>query len=100
MISCKIFPPDTRTDTGVHAIHNSGHCDLLPGEASKMYPAPRAMTHSLNTWLENRHSCFCIPNRLFPMQYAFVQLYVLCFHTLFNTKLVTSWDTKVMLQKI
>ena len=44
-----------RTDVGVHALHNTGSCDLLPGPKSGMYPSPRAVTKAANSYLDKRN---------------------------------------------
>ena len=44
-----------RTDVGVHALHNTGHCDLLPGAKSGLYHSPRAVTKAANAFLNKRN---------------------------------------------
>ena len=43
-----------RTDTGVHALHNTGHFDLLPPHHTKLHPSPRILTKNINSWLMKR----------------------------------------------
>ena len=44
-----------RTDVGVHALHNTGTCDLLPGSNSGLYPSPRAVTKAANAYLGKKN---------------------------------------------
>ena len=39
---------------GVHALHNTGHFDLLPSKDKSLPPSPRDITRGVNAWLIKR----------------------------------------------
>ena len=43
-----------RTDTGVHALNNTGHVDLLPSQPGGIYHSPRNISRKINSWLIKR----------------------------------------------
>lgn len=46
--------PSCRTDSGVHALVNTAHVDLGPGELTAAHHNPRTLTARLNGWLAGR----------------------------------------------